>query len=92
MLANDRVITIACSSPAGERLPTEFLASVPADADPAQVLRRLAREFIPFIEQKMGENIARFLQARAPGSSVSRDRAFSTRCARPTGLRPWPSS
>src|SRR5215831_1383961 len=32
--------------------------------DPARVLRRLAREFIPFIEQKMGENIARFLRAR----------------------------
>lgn len=52
------------SSPAGEKLPTEFLASVPTDADPAQVLRRLARVFIPFIEQKMGENIARFLRAR----------------------------
>ena len=48
----------------GEELPARFLASVPADADPAQVLRRLAREFIPFIEQKMGENIARFLRAR----------------------------
>src|SRR5215831_17350076 len=33
--------------------------------DPARVLRRLAREFIPFIEQKMGENIARFLRARS---------------------------
>src|SRR6266536_3102295 len=48
----------------GEELPAGFLASVPADADPAQVLRRLAREFIPFIERKMGENIARFLRAR----------------------------
>ena len=28
------------------------------------MLRRLALEFIPFIEQKMGENIARFLRAR----------------------------
>lgn len=52
------------SEPAGEKLPTEFLASVPPDADPAQVLRRLARGFIPFIERKMGENIARFLRAR----------------------------
>jgi AcrR family transcriptional regulator len=52
------------SEPAGEKLPAEFLASVPADANPALVLRRLAREFIPFIERKMGENIARFLRAR----------------------------
>jgi len=49
---------------AGEVLPTDFLASVGADEDPARVLRKLAREFIPFIEQKMGENIARFLRAR----------------------------
>ncbi len=52
------------SEPSAEELPAGFLASVPSDADPAQVLRRLAREFIPFIEQKMGENIARFLRAR----------------------------
>jgi AcrR family transcriptional regulator len=51
------------SEPAGQ-LPTDFLASVPLSEDPARVLRRLAREFIPFIEQKMGENIARFLRAR----------------------------
>jgi hypothetical protein len=51
------------SQPPGEKLPTEFLASVPADSDPVEVLRRLARVFIPFIEQKMGENIARFLRA-----------------------------
>ena len=52
------------SEPAGEKLPTDFLASVPLSQDPARVLRRLALEFIPFIERKMGENIARFLRAR----------------------------
>ena len=50
--------------PAGEALPTDFLATVSTGDDPARVLRKLAREFIPFIEQKMGENIARFLRAR----------------------------
>jgi AcrR family transcriptional regulator len=49
----------------GEPLPTDFLASVSATQDPARVLRRLARLFIPFIEQKMGENIARFLGAQS---------------------------
>ena len=53
------------AEPAGEPLPTDFLASVSPDEDPARVLRRLAREVVPFIEQKMGENIARFLRARA---------------------------
>ena len=52
------------SEPAGQALPTDFLASVQLSEDPARVLRRLAREFIPFIEQKMGENIARFLRVR----------------------------
>jgi AcrR family transcriptional regulator len=47
-----------------EGLPTDFLASVPPSQDPARVLRRLARTFVPFIEQKIGENIARFLKAR----------------------------
>ena len=28
------------------------------------MLRELARRFVPFIEQRMGENIARFLKAR----------------------------
>ena len=49
------------SEPPGGALPTDFLASVALSEDPERVLRRLAREFIPFIEQKMGENIARFL-------------------------------
>ena len=52
------------AEPAGEKLPTDFLASIPLSQEPARVLRRLALEFIPFIEQKMGENIARFLRAR----------------------------
>jgi len=52
------------SEPAGEILPSAFLAALSGSEDPARVLRRVAREFIPFIEQKMGENIARFLRAR----------------------------
>ena len=51
------------SEPEGEKLPTDFLASVSPTDDPARVLRRLAREFVPFLEKKMGENIARFLRA-----------------------------
>src|SRR6478736_3686486 len=48
----------------GQALPSDFLTSVGASEDPARVLRRLARGLVPFIEQKMGENIARFLRAR----------------------------
>lgn len=49
----------------GEAMPTDFLALVGASEDPPRVLRRLAREFVPFIERKMGENIARFLRAQS---------------------------
>jgi AcrR family transcriptional regulator len=52
------------SEPAGEGLPTDFLADVSPSEDPARVLRRLAALFVPFIEKRMGENIARFLRAR----------------------------
>jgi AcrR family transcriptional regulator len=59
------LFALAMESPPGEALPTDFLEGVSPTEDPARVLRRLAREFIPFIEQKMGENIARFLRARS---------------------------
>ncbi len=51
------------SEGAGQPLPTDFLRDVPSSEDPARVLRELARRFVPFIEQRMGENIARFLKA-----------------------------
>jgi AcrR family transcriptional regulator len=61
----EALFTLAMESEAhGDPLPTDFLASVSPSEDPARVLRRLARQFIPFIEQKMGENIARFQRAR----------------------------
>ena len=62
--SKEALFHLAMEPEAGEALPTDFLASVSLDDDPVKVLRRLAREFIPFIEQKMGENIARFLRAR----------------------------
>ncbi len=45
-------------------LPSDFLAGLPDDADPSAALARLARTLAPFIERKMGENIARFFKAR----------------------------
>jgi len=56
-------MAMAAETP-GEALPTDFLEAVPPTQDPARVLRRLALAFVPFIEQKIGENIARFLKAR----------------------------
>jgi len=48
-------------------LPMDFLAEVPAGGDPRPVLRRLGRAFVPFLEARLGEVIARYLRARAAG-------------------------
>jgi len=45
-------------------LPSDFLAELPNAETPARALRRLATTLVPFIERKMGENIAHFLRAR----------------------------
>ncbi len=47
--------------PPGARLPMDFLAAARADADPREVLRRLAETAIPFIESQIAGNIARFM-------------------------------
>jgi len=63
--SKEALFALAIESEAHEEpLPTDFLASVSPSEPPALVLRRVALQFIPFIEQKMGENIARFLRAR----------------------------
>jgi AcrR family transcriptional regulator len=53
------------SEPETEPLPSDFLVTIPPSQDPLRVLRRLALGLVPFIERKMGENIARFLRARS---------------------------
>ena len=63
--SKEALFQLAMEPETGEALPTDFLASVAANADPLEVLRRLAHQFIPYIEQKMGENIARFLRPRS---------------------------
>ncbi len=45
-------------------LPSDFLTDVPDSESPARALRRLATTLVPYIERKMGENIAHFLKAR----------------------------
>jgi AcrR family transcriptional regulator len=47
-----------------ESLPSDFLEHLPDLDRPDLALRRLAMTLVPFIERKMGENIAHFLRAR----------------------------
>lgn len=48
------------------KLPAQFLSTVPDDADPRPVLRRLATGFVPFAEARLGEAIALWMSGRSP--------------------------
>ena len=48
----------------GEPFPMAFLAEVDAAADPRAVLRRLAEVAIPYLESRLGQNIAIWLRAK----------------------------
>jgi AcrR family transcriptional regulator len=50
-----------------EPFPMAFLAEVEATADPRAVLRRLAEVAIPYLESKLGQNIAIWLRAKTAG-------------------------
>jgi AcrR family transcriptional regulator len=43
--------------------PMEFLNECDGTEDPRKVLRKLANKFLPFLESKMGETIARWMKA-----------------------------
>jgi len=53
-------------------LPMSFLSTVDAAADPAMVLRRLARAVVPFIEAKLGQNIAQFMHEKSASGATYR--------------------
>lgn len=56
------------ATPDSEMLPLAFLADVPGTADPRRVLRQVARAFVPFIQAKLRENLARWVHFRTvPG-------------------------
>ncbi|HXM80271.1 MAG TPA: helix-turn-helix domain-containing protein [Thermoanaerobaculia bacterium] len=52
------------TTPGPEMLPLAFLADVPAQADPATVLRQVAHAFVPFIQAKLRENLGRWVHFR----------------------------
>lgn len=56
------------ATPDAEMLPLAFLQEVPGDADPAETLRQVAHAFVPFIQAKLRENLARWVHFRTvPG-------------------------
>src|SRR5258706_10916153 len=62
----DALFTAAMASRAEDLpIPMDALADVPGSADPREVLRALALEFVPFIETRLGEVIVSWLRAKA---------------------------
>lgn len=53
-------------------LPMEFLAEVPGEASPREVLARIAEAFVPFAESKLTEQISRWMRAMEEGGEVPR--------------------
>ncbi len=60
----EALFSAAMSAPADDLPPIEFLSRASGRDDPEEVFRRLALAIVPFLESKLGENIARWLRAR----------------------------
>jgi TetR/AcrR family transcriptional repressor of mexJK operon len=77
------LFSAAMSARADDLPPIEFLATAEGGEDPARVLRRLAFAVVPFLESKLGENIARWLRARSERAARTITLPFDPR-RRPT--------
>src|SRR3954470_4516823 len=62
------------ATPDAGNLPLAFLQDVPGEADPAQTLRQVAHAFVPFIQAKLRENLARWVHFRTVPGVGSRRR------------------
>jgi len=79
----EALFSAAMSAPGEELPPIEFVSRASGQDDPAVVLRRLALAIVPFLESKLGENIARWLRARTPQEARTLTLPFDPR-ERPT--------
>ncbi|HEX2224383.1 MAG TPA: helix-turn-helix domain-containing protein [Thermoanaerobaculia bacterium] len=61
----EELFAAAMAQPAEFVVPVTFLAEVDGAADPEPVLRRFAEVFVPFIEKKFEEQIARWMRAKS---------------------------
>jgi TetR/AcrR family transcriptional regulator, mexJK operon transcriptional repressor len=47
-------------------IPVEFLRELSGDEDPREVLARIARTLVPFVERKLDEQVAAFMRSKSP--------------------------
>jgi AcrR family transcriptional regulator len=60
----EALFSAAMSTPVEDIPPIELVVHARGSEDPAQILRRLAFAVVPFLEAKLGENIACWLRAK----------------------------
>jgi AcrR family transcriptional regulator len=51
-------------APGEIRVPVEFLGDLDGSEEPQRVLRRIVESFVPFLEQKIDEQIARWMRTK----------------------------
>jgi len=71
--APTKEILFAEAMRAGEgeiRPPVEFLADLTGEEEPRQVLERLARAMVPFLEQKLDETVASWMRSKVQVEGV----------------------
>lgn len=52
------------------QLPVDFLVSLTGSEDPRLILRRLAKQMVPFLEARMGEGISLWMHASRQGEGT----------------------
>jgi AcrR family transcriptional regulator len=61
----DELFAVSMTPGPGQlRIPLDFLAEMDGMEDPAQVIRRIAEAFIPFLDERLGEQVARWMAAK----------------------------
>ena len=65
--ANKEALFAAAMNPAPGRDPgaVEFLAGVDGAEDPREVIRRIGEAIVPFLEEKIDEQISRWMRSKA---------------------------
>ena len=61
----EELFAAAMHQPPEIRVPVEFLREVDGSEDPREVIRRIVQAFIPFLEQKIDEQISRWMRSKA---------------------------
>ena len=56
---------MTAGGPGDIRPPFDFLTELDGSEDPVPVLREIGLRFVPFIEQKLDEQVARWMRAKA---------------------------